>query len=155
TPPRAQAGGDAAAAQWLPVNRALGEQLAFDHHRILSDAVEHARRGLEYTTAATAFCGKEFTISELRHVYEIVWQTKLDPGNFHRKVTRIDGFLEPTGKTTGRDGGRPAALYRAGVRHWLQLPLSQPELRLMRGLPPLRGFFEHRAGGLSCEVESR
>jgi 8-oxo-dGTP diphosphatase len=125
-PPQEQAGGDAAAAQWIDVNQALGEQLAFDHHRVLADAVEHARRELEYTTAATAFCGEEFTVSELRHVYEIVWQRKLDPGNFHRKVTRTDGFLEPTGRTTGRDGGRPAALYRAGPRRWLQLPLSQP-----------------------------
>lgn len=126
-PPQARAGGDAATAQWIAVDQALGERLAFDHHRILADAVEHARRQLEYTTAATAFCGKEFTISELRHVYEIIWQKKLDPGNFHRKVTRTEGFLEPTGRTTGRDGGRPAALYRAGARHWLELPLARPK----------------------------
>jgi 8-oxo-dGTP diphosphatase len=117
-------GGDAASTQWMPVDRALKESLAFDHHEILGNAVEHARRRLEYTTDAIAFCDSEFTVAELRRVYEIVWQTKLDPGNFHRKVTRIDGFLEPTGSTTTRDGGRPAALYTAGDLKRLPLPLS-------------------------------
>lgn len=125
-PPEARPGGDAADARWIGVDAVFDETLAFDHRRILADAVEHARRQLEYTTAATAFCGEEFTVAELRRVYEIVWQTKLDAGNFHRKVTRIGGFLEPTGATTSRDGGRPAALYRAGARRWLQLPLSRP-----------------------------
>lgn len=123
-PPRARAGGDAAATEWVAVERALEEPLAFDHSRILGGAVEHARRRLEYTTAATAFCGKEFTVAELRRVYEIVWRTRLDPGNFHRKVTKVRGFLEPTGRTTARDGGRPAALYTAGDLRWLPLPLS-------------------------------
>ncbi|GAA2124334.1 NUDIX hydrolase [Glycomyces algeriensis] len=117
-------GGDAAATQWLPVDQALKEPLAFDHVDILEDAVDHARKQLEYTTDATAFCDGEFTIAELRRVYEIVWQTKIDPGNFHRKVTRIDRFLRPTGETTVRDGGRPAALYTAGDLKRLPLPLS-------------------------------
>ncbi len=125
-PPEARAGGDAAGTRWVGVDAVFAEDLAFDHRRILADAVEHARRQLEYTTAATAFCREEFTVAELRRVYEIVWQTKLDAGNFHRKVTRVGGFLEPTGETTSRDGGRPAALYRAGDRRWLQLPLSRP-----------------------------
>ncbi|MDA1359065.1 hypothetical protein O1R50_05490 [Glycomyces luteolus] len=48
--------------------------------KILEDAVDHARRQLEYTTDATAFCDTEFTIAELRRVYEIVWQTKTTAG---------------------------------------------------------------------------
>lgn len=126
-PPEAHAGGDAAAAQWLAVEQALEEPLAFDHRAILADAVEYSRRQMEYTTAATAFCGDEFTISDLRRVYEIVWQTKLDPGNFHRKVTRVKGFLEPTGGTTSRQGGRPAALFRAGQLRRLPLPVARPQ----------------------------
>jgi 8-oxo-dGTP diphosphatase len=123
-PPETRAGGDAGQTEWVPIERALKEPLAFDHSRILGDAVGYARRRLEYTTAATAFCSKEFTIAELRRVYETIWQTKLDPGNFHRKVTRIEGFLEPTDRTTVRNGGRPASLYTAGPLTWLPLPLS-------------------------------
>jgi 8-oxo-dGTP diphosphatase len=51
----------------------------------------------------------------------------LDPRNFHRKVTGAEGFLEPTGTTTTRDGGRPAALYRRGQA--ALPPMLRPEGR--------------------------
>ncbi|GAA1676846.1 NUDIX hydrolase [Glycomyces endophyticus] len=127
-PPVARPGGDAAATQWLPVEQALESALAFDHRVILHDAVERARRSLDQSTAAVSFCRKEFTVSELRRVYETVWGGKLDPGNFHRKVTRIEGFIERTGRTTTRDGGRPAALYTAGARKWLPPSIPRPEM---------------------------
>jgi len=110
------AGSDAADARWLPVRELLDDprRLAFDHHRILTDGVERARSKLEYTPLAAAFCGDEFTIAELRRVYEAVWGTPLDPRNFHRKVTGTPGFVVDVDRTTTRDGGRPARLHRAG-----------------------------------------
>ena len=78
----------------------LTERLAFDHDRILADGLERARAKLEYSPLATAFCPAEFTVGQLRRVYEIVWGTTLDPRNFHRKVTGTPGFLAPTGDTT-------------------------------------------------------
>ncbi|MDP9075649.1 MAG: NUDIX hydrolase, partial [Actinomycetota bacterium] len=98
-------------------------RLAFDHHRILADGVERARAKLEYTPLATAFCRPEFTIAELRRVYDAVWGAPVDPRNFHRKVTGTPGFVRPTGHTTVRDGGRPARLYRAGQASTLYPPL--------------------------------
>jgi 8-oxo-dGTP diphosphatase len=122
--PRPTAGTDAADARWRPVDEVLGEDgLAFDHAGILRDGVERARAKLEYTPLAAAFCPPEFTISELRHVYEVVWGTRLDPRNFHRKVTRTDGFVHETADTTTRDGGRPARLYRPGRATTLHPPL--------------------------------
>jgi 8-oxo-dGTP diphosphatase len=118
------AGTDAADARWRPVDGLLREgDLAFDHAQILRDGVERARAKLEYTPLATAFCSQEFTVSELRRVYEVVWGTSLDPRNFHRKVTRTDGFVQETARTTIRDGGRPARLYRAGDATTLHPPL--------------------------------
>lgn len=110
------AGGDARAARWEPVRNlaGAGAPVAFDHRAIIADAVERARGKLEYTTLATAFCAAEFTITELRRVYEIVWGYRLDHRNFNRKITGVAGFLEPTGERTVRNGGRPAALYRRG-----------------------------------------
>lgn len=108
------AGGDASAARWVPVAEALAGPLAFDHAQIIGDAVDRARAKLEYTTLATAFCPAEFTVTELRRVYEIVWGELLEPRNFHRKVTGAEGFLVPTGHKTIRQGGRPALLYRRG-----------------------------------------
>ncbi|MEV7606788.1 NUDIX domain-containing protein [Paenarthrobacter sp. NPDC089322] len=108
------AGSDAEQAAWYPVRKAQdgGLSLAFDHMRILDDAVERARSKLEYSPLGAAFCGDEFTIAQLRAVYEAVWGTRLDPRNFHRKATGTPGFLEDTGRMTTGDAGRPAALYR-------------------------------------------
>jgi 8-oxo-dGTP diphosphatase len=120
-------GGDAAAAAWVPVGELLpAGGLAFDHDRILADGVERARAKLEYTPLAAAFCPDEFTVNELRRVYEVVWGTPLDPRNFHRKITGTAGFLEPTGHTTIRGGGRPAQLYRRGGLELLNPPLMRP-----------------------------
>ena len=122
--PAPTAGSDAAEATWQPVGELLdGGSLAFDHATILRDGVERARAKLEYTPLAAAFCPEEFTVSELRRVYEVVWGVAIDPRNFHRKVTGSEGFLEPTGATTTRDGGRPARLYRVGTITQLHPPL--------------------------------
>ncbi|HEX6325502.1 MAG TPA: NUDIX domain-containing protein, partial [Jiangellaceae bacterium] len=113
--PQPRAGTDAADARWQPVDELLDNgELAFDHAEILHVGVARARSKLEYTPLGTAFCPPEFTVSELRRVYEVVWGTQLDPRNFHRKATKTEGFLVPTDYTTTRDGGRPARLYRAG-----------------------------------------
>jgi 8-oxo-dGTP diphosphatase len=121
-PPRG--GGDAASAEFLPVDD-LGP-LAFDHDRILADGVERARAKLEYSPLATAFCPAVFTVAELRRVYEIVWGVPLDPRNFHRKVTGTQGFLEPVGEEKTGERGRPAQLYRTGESATLYPPMLRP-----------------------------
>lgn len=119
------AGGDAQAATWVPVDKILGRgrRLAFDHKKIVTDAVERARSKLEYTNLGTAFCPPVFTVTELRNVYEIVWGQQLDPRNFHRKVTNVENFLEPTGEQSTKNGGRPAMLYRRGSATVLYPPI--------------------------------
>ncbi|WP_426004122.1 NUDIX hydrolase [Paenarthrobacter sp. NyZ202] len=108
------AGSDAEKAAWYPVAAIMDGEvgLAFDHARILQDALERAKAKLEYSPLGAAFCGEEFTIAQLRSVYEAVWGTRLDPRNFHRKATGTPGFLEDTGRMTAGDAGRPAALFR-------------------------------------------
>jgi 8-oxo-dGTP diphosphatase len=125
--PEPTAGSDAAEALWEPVDELLSrpKRLAFDHDRILADGLERARAKLEYSPLATAFCADEFTVAELRHVYEVVWGTRLDPRNFHRKVTGSAGFLVPTGRRTTRNGGRPAQLYRRGKAILLNPPIAR------------------------------
>jgi 8-oxo-dGTP diphosphatase len=111
--PSPTAGTDAADASWRPVDDALAGRLAFDHAQIIGDGVERARAKLEYSSLGASFCPDEFTVAELREVYETVWGVQLDPRNFHRKVTGTPGFLVETGRTTTRGGGRPAMLYTA------------------------------------------
>jgi 8-oxo-dGTP diphosphatase len=121
------AGTDAADAAWRSVADLLGSPatLAFDHEEILREARERARAKLEYSPLAAAFCPDEFTIGELRRVYETVWDVGLDPRNFHRKVSKTEGFLIPVDATTTRDGGRPAQLYRRGTLEVLNPPLTR------------------------------
>jgi 8-oxo-dGTP diphosphatase len=116
------AGSDARAARWAPVRQVRGA-LAFDHSQILDDAVERARTHLELTTLAAAFCGPTFTIGDLRHVYEVVWDRPLDPRNFSRKVANTEGFVEATGDRRLPETGRPAMLYRRGPARALNPPL--------------------------------
>ena len=131
--PTPRPGGDVRSARWAPVEELLGRGkddgllLAFDHTRILADGVERARSKIEYSSLATAFCPAEFTVGELRQVYESVWGVSLDPRNFHRKVTGTPGFLVPAGGTTTRQGGRPAQLFRAGDATVLNPPMLRPE----------------------------
>ena len=144
--PKPTAGSDAADARWVPVASALaageahdaemagdagevgetgdaGEALAFDHHRILADGVERARAKLEDTGYAAALCGEGFTVADLHAVYEAVWGIELDKGNFHRKVTGVEGFLTPTGEVREGGRGRPARVYHGDPRATLSPPI--------------------------------
>ncbi|MFD7864908.1 NUDIX domain-containing protein [Streptomyces sp. NPDC059783] len=122
------AGTDASDAAWVPAEAVLSgrTELAFDHRRIATDGIEHARTKLEFSSLATAFCGEEFTIVELQQVYEAVWGTALDTRNFYRKVQAVKGFIVPAGADRRTTGGRPARLYRAGPRTVLFPPLIRP-----------------------------
>ncbi|OAA26874.1 8-oxo-dGTP diphosphatase [Frankia sp. EI5c] len=146
--PDPTAGGDAAAAAWLPLRTAPGrpvfspsalavpafdvvrlDDLAFDHGRILADGIERVRSKIEYTPLATAFVGEQFTIADLREVYATVWGRAPHAANFHRKVLSVPGFLEDTGAMTergGSRGGRRARLYRAGPARLLHPALLRP-----------------------------
>jgi 8-oxo-dGTP diphosphatase len=126
------AGTDAADAALIPVSDVLEERidLAFDHLRIVRDAVERVRVELEVSGIATAFVGTTFTMAELRAVYEAIWGVQLDAANFRRSLVSEDGWVVPTGRTArpGPGGGRPAALYRAGRawQHGTPIHRSQP-----------------------------
>jgi 8-oxo-dGTP diphosphatase len=123
--PNPVAGSDAAQAAWKAVDTVLGSRtrLAFDHDQILRDGVERARAKLEYSSLATRFCPPEFTITQLRQVYEAVWGAPLDPRNFNRKVKQTTGFLHPVGRQARSGPGRPADIYTPGTRGLLHPPI--------------------------------
>ena len=129
------AGTDAVDAALIPVSEALNGkiELAFDHERIVRDAVERVRVDLELRGIATAFVGPTFTLAELRAVYEAVWGVHLDSANFRRSVVTEDGWVIPTGRRArpGSTGGKPAELYRAGRmwKHGSPIRRSQPNGR--------------------------
>ena len=127
------AGTDASAAALIPVFEVLNGkvELAFDHAKIVRDAVERVRVDLDLTGIATAFVGPKFTVAELRTVYEAVWGVRLDGANFRRSVVTESGWVIPTGRRAqpGASGGKPAELYRAGRmwKHGSPIRRSQPD----------------------------
>lgn len=131
-PVQPRAGTDASQARWQPVSGLRG--LQFDHDDILADGVERLSSKLEYTALATAFLPREFTLAQLRGVYESVWQRPLEPGNFQRKLRGRGSFVTEVGDRVPPPGGRgrPAQLFRAtkGPLEVLESPMTRGSLRL-------------------------
>ena len=95
--------------RWFPVNQL--PPLAFDHKDIIDYALTRVRNKIEYSDIATRLVGSEFTLSQLRNVYEAIYGRKLDPPNFRRRMLST-GMVEPTGEKLARGAHRPASLYR-------------------------------------------
>lgn len=133
-------GSDAASAAVYPVHQVLARNaqalerpnpehlLAFDHGQILSDALRVVSQLIERTPLATHFCAPTFTLSELRQVYEAVWNEKLDAANFRKRILKADGFLVPTGdkRLPKGDRGRLAETYVCGNVKEISPPLRKP-----------------------------
>ena len=94
---------------WQAVRRLPG-RVAFDHREILDYAVRRLRSKLGYSSLGFELLAEEFTLPELRHVYEAILGVALNRGNFRRKVLEA-GVVEDTGKTRPARG-KPARLYR-------------------------------------------
>lgn len=100
---------DAEAVDWFPMDDL--PRLAFDHTAILDTAHNRLIAKLDYSTIAFQFMPKEFTLSQLQHVYEIILRQELDKRNFRKWVLALEN-IEETGNEL-RDGAhRPAKLYR-------------------------------------------
>ena len=138
--PALRGGGDAVAATLMPVKKIErgSIRLAFDHERIVRDAVERTRSKLEYTALAAKFCPQEFTIGQLRRVYEAVWNTRLDPGNFQRNVQESGAFEKRVEAASAprSQRGRPAALWAVSESavpgEQLAGPLERPPAKRRR-----------------------
>jgi 8-oxo-dGTP diphosphatase len=103
--------------------------LAFDHNLIVEYALWRLRAKLNYSRVAHGFLGEEFTLSQLREVYEIVLGRPLDKGNFRRSV-EASGTIIPTGRVVAGASHRPPALYTYDKSRSLadRGPLNNPEI---------------------------
>lgn len=111
--PFVKAGGDVKEAEWFSVENVGSLELAFDHADIVTQALARVRSGLESTNIAFDLVPLTFTIPELRHVYSMVLNKPMDPGNFRRKFNRLleDGVIEqaPGKRITA---SKPATVFR-------------------------------------------
>jgi 8-oxo-dGTP diphosphatase len=104
-----RAGSDAIDTAWFSVLKL--PELGFDHHEIITYALQRLRYKLEYTMVGFELLPDEFTLSQLQQAYEITLQESLDKRNFRRKILSAE-IIEETGHKRQEGEGRPAKLYR-------------------------------------------
>lgn len=111
---------DAEDVRLVPVDDALAMDLAFDHRKILEDALFKIRHEMLTTTIAKEFLPEQFTISELYQVIQTV-VPEFEEKNFIRKITSTQsrkGIIEEVRdangqlKTSNLYSQRAAQLYR-------------------------------------------
>nr|WP_141934115.1 NUDIX domain-containing protein [Microbacterium sp. SLBN-146] len=84
--------------------------LAFDHDEIVDYALWRLRNKVGYSRIAHGLLPDEFTLAELREVYESILDRRLDPANFRRQVENSGTLIPTDAFRTGSH--RPARLYR-------------------------------------------
>lgn len=105
------AGTNVADAAWFPfTGNGPKLKLAFDHREILEAAIERLRSKVEYTSLPVYLLPKEFTMTELQRMFEIVLGREVEKSAFRTRVLSAN-FIEPVPRM--REGQqRPAQLYR-------------------------------------------
>lgn len=95
--------------RWFPVDEL--PVLAFDHNEIVEYALYRLQNKVEYSRIAHSFLGEEFTLAQLREVYEAILGRSLDPANFRRQIAASRSIID-TGKRVEGTRHRPPRLYR-------------------------------------------
>ncbi|MBI2064694.1 MAG: NUDIX hydrolase [Candidatus Yanofskybacteria bacterium] len=85
--------------------------MAFDHNRIITYALQRLQSKLEYTNVVYSLLPQYFTFNQLQKTYEIILNKKLDKRNFRKKFMLL-GLIKPTKKILKGERQRPAKLYR-------------------------------------------
>ena len=88
-----------------------GTAMDHDHRRILATAISRLRAKLKYRPVVFELLPSSFTLTELQQVVESIFGRSVHKQNFRRLVEHAQ-LVEPTGATTSKTGGRPAALFR-------------------------------------------
>jgi len=104
-----QAATDAEAVGWFGMDEL--PPLAFDHADIVAMAHRRLVAKLDYSTIAFQFMPREFTLSELQEVYEIILREEMDRRNFRKWILALEQ-IEETGGERREGAHRPAKLYR-------------------------------------------
>lgn len=100
---------DAIDAAWFSLTEL--PSLAFDHEKIISDAVERLRGKLAYRPIGFELLPDLFTLSQLQKLYEIILDTSIDKRNFRKKLQNLDVLIE-TDEIEKDVSHRAARLYR-------------------------------------------
>ncbi len=74
-------------AEWFTISEV--PPLIFDHDEMLTLAIDRLRLKATYNLIGRQLLPEKFTIIQLRHLYDQVFQKSFDPGNFRKKVLSL------------------------------------------------------------------
>lgn len=95
-------------AKWISVSKA--KNLAFDHKNILKKCFDELKRSVRTKPIGFELLPKQFTLSELQTLYEVILEVTLDKRNFRKKILQMN-FLLDTDILQENVSHRPAKLY--------------------------------------------
>lgn len=113
-----RAAGVAQDITWHPVED-IGE-LAFDHEKILRTALDKLKRSIRVRPVGFELLPPAFTLTELQHLYEAIWETDLEKRNFRKKILSM-GLLHDLGQVQEGVAHRPAKLYSFDEERYREL----------------------------------
>lgn len=96
-------------AWWAPVAKL--PKLAYDHRQIIATGLDRLRSRVTYTTLISKLMPREFTLTELEKMYEVILDRAIDKRNFRKKLHNLR-VLEQLSRERRGEKHRPAKLYR-------------------------------------------
>jgi 8-oxo-dGTP diphosphatase len=94
-------------AYWMNIQES--EQLIFDHHQMVKDAIHILRRKASIQPIGFNLLPGKFTLTSLQSLYEAIYNHQLDKRNFRKKMLSMS-FLEKTDEVD-KSGSKKGAYY--------------------------------------------
>jgi 8-oxo-dGTP diphosphatase len=94
----------------------LPANMAFDHKKLILDAVQKLRHKAAYTSIVAHFLPKQFLLSDLHEAFQAVRQKVVNIANFRTKILKEDVLVEMDDRLFSK--GRP------GTGYYLKQPIK-------------------------------
>ena len=101
-------------ARWWPVSKL--PELIFDHREMIDKALLRLHEKPETGVIGPELLGDVFTLTNLKKLYEAIFQRDIDAGNFRKKILSL-GVLHNTGEKDKSESKKGAYLYATHHAH--------------------------------------
>lgn len=105
-------------AVWYDVNDL--PDLAFDHEIILKTALRKLQDTVRHKPVGLGVLPEKFTITDLQELYEAIYNTTYDKGNFRKKLAEWN-HLKETGELQKNVAHRPAKMFSFNLERYAEL----------------------------------
>jgi 8-oxo-dGTP diphosphatase len=96
-------------AHWWPVSKL--PNLIFDHREMIENSLLRLQKKAGMELIGKELLGDTFTLTNLKKLYEAIFQREIDAGNFRKKILSL-GLLHNTGVKDKTESKKGAFLYK-------------------------------------------